>query len=292
MQAENFFFDTAGAMDATDPETGGNTGLLQRFSLTALGNELVLEGSLYHDLCQQNRPILNNVCIGVKLFPSLDAFRLMANDDDAYKVIVTDATLNVCHVKIYPEVILAHDEALKQGPAIYPINQSQIITHSIAKGSFNFAIDDVYNGDVPSQIIIGLVSSQAYAASYKKNYANFDKFGLNYLQFTIDGNSASMKPFQPNYKVGNYAASYLSLFSLLSEDKGIGITQEDYPNGYCLYAINCGETQEGLTSEVRKGHTRLSITFSEALKESITIIIYSQTPKVVSIDRARNVILP
>ena len=193
MQTENYFKDTSGAMNATDPETGGNAGLLQRYALTALGNELVMEGPLYHDMCQQNRAILNNVRIGVKLFPSLDAFRLMANDDDAYKVIIMDATLKACHVKVHPEVVLAQDHALQEGPAIYPIQQSQIISHSIAKGSFNFTLDGVYNGDVPSNIVIGLVSAEAYAASYKKNYADFANFGLNFLEFTIDGSSAPIK---------------------------------------------------------------------------------------------------
>ena len=106
MQTENYFKDTAGAMNATDPEAGGNSGLLQRYALTAMGTELVMEGPLYSDIWQQNRAILNNVRVGVKLFPSLDAFRLMANDEEAYKVIITDATLKVCHVKVHPEVIL------------------------------------------------------------------------------------------------------------------------------------------------------------------------------------------
>ena len=59
-----------------------------------------------------------------------------------------------------------------------------------------------------------------------------------------------LKPFQPDYKTGNYAAPYLSLFSLQTEDRGIGIYQEDYPHGYCLYAINIGQTQEGVYPEV------------------------------------------
>ena len=123
---------------------------------------------------------------------------------------------------------MAQDEALKEGPAIYPIQQSQIISHSIAKGSFNFTLDGMYNGDVPSNLVIGLVSAEAYAGSYKKNYADFASFGLNFLEFTIDGNSTPIKPFQPDYKTGNYTAPYLSLFSLQTEEKGIGITQDDY----------------------------------------------------------------
>ena len=38
-----------------------------------------------------------------------------------------------------------------------------------------------------------------------------------------------------------------------------------------------------------KGHVRLSIRYSEALKETINVIVYAKFPEILSIDQSRNV---
>ena len=239
LQTELYYKDSSGAMDATDPMTGGNGGLLERYTLTMDGLEVSMEGPIHMDICQQSRAILNGVQITVKLYPSSDDFRLMAGDKVLYRVAITDAVLKVCNVKVYPDVMIAHNDALKLGEALYPISQSKVKTATIPKGSFTHTIDGLFNGDVPSSLVVGLVSSEAYAGSYAKNYANFKHFNLNYLSFSSDGNSIPAAPFQPDYVSGEYTAEFLSLFlNHYPQHAGNFITREDYPFGYCIYVFN------------------------------------------------------
>ena len=73
-----------------------------------------MEGCLYLDICQcENRAILNGVSVNLKLFQSLDDFRLMRLGAKNYKLIITSAVWTVCYISLNPNMILAHDEALK-----------------------------------------------------------------------------------------------------------------------------------------------------------------------------------
>ena len=109
-------------------KTGGNGGLLQRLAFTGTGREVSMDGPLRVDICQQEREIINGVPICVKLYPSSNPFRLMAAAAPAitYKVVITDAILKVYQVEVNPGKMVANNEALKIGPALYPIKQSQL----------------------------------------------------------------------------------------------------------------------------------------------------------------------
>ena len=98
LQVELFFKDDATVMDATNPKSGGNGGLFGRFALTHDGGIVSMEGPIRVDICQQGREIINGVPICVKLYPTSNAFRLMADDAVPYKVIITDAILKVYQV--------------------------------------------------------------------------------------------------------------------------------------------------------------------------------------------------
>ena len=47
-------------------------------------------------------------------------------------------------------------------PAIYPYLHSEIKTLSIPSGQYSFSTDDIFQGLVPCQLIVGLVASATY----------------------------------------------------------------------------------------------------------------------------------
>ena len=57
----------------------------------------------------------------------------MTSSDTAYKVIITDAILEVYQVEVNPEVMVSHNEALEIGSALYPIKQSQLKCYGIVQ---------------------------------------------------------------------------------------------------------------------------------------------------------------
>ena len=83
-------------------------------------------------------------------------------------------------------MILAHDEALKIGPAVYPFWRSDLKSFSVAKGSLNFMTDNIYRSKVPSKLVIGMVSNAGYSGEYDKNPFDFKHMNLNYLEVTVN----------------------------------------------------------------------------------------------------------
>ena len=122
-----------------------------------------LEGPLFLDLFQQSRLLVNGVSIGLKLWPSLDSFRIMSdsvNPDE--KVQLVDVRFKLCVQRLNGGVLVAHEKLFQNQPALYPYLRSEIKTASIAPGQYGFNADDIFQGLVPRKLVVGLVSSTAY----------------------------------------------------------------------------------------------------------------------------------
>ena len=234
-----FFKDTAGNMDDVRL-SGSNNGFVERSKLIRNGNVATIEGVLYNDfILNQDRLLLNGVAVNIKLFQAKDEFRLLTNKDEKYKFVITKAKFKVCQVAVNPSMILAHDEILSRSPAVYPFWRSDIKSYTVATGSHTFMIDNLYHGNVPSKIILGMVSNDAYSGDYTLNPFNFSHNDVNYLEVSVDGTPVPHRPFKPNFAQGDYLPSYLSLMdSDYGSQKGICISSSDYPAGYSLFLFD------------------------------------------------------
>ena len=271
-QAALFFKDQAGDMDAYS-YTSSNVGFIERTIPTKDGGTASIEGCLYLDLgLEQKRAILNAVnliiAINLKLFQATDEFRLMRSGSENYKLKIKSAILKVCHVSLHPSMIVAHNEALELSPAVYPFWRSDIKSFTIAAGSHTFMRDNIFHGEVPSKIIIGLVSNAAYS-DYTKNPSDFQIMDLNYFEINVDGQPN--RPFRPTFAENVYVASYLSLLdNEFALKNGIIIKASDFPQGYALYLFDVQSfISGGVMTKSAKGHVRLSMRFATAIKETI-----------------------
>ena len=124
-------------------------------------------------------------------------------------------------------------------------------------------------------------------------FANFANYGLNFLEFSINGNSVPTTPFQPDYINYSYTSEYLSLFDDSHQDRGVKlIGLQDYPEGYCLYVFNINSAEENLRPTPQSGHTRLSKRFAGALPEAVTVVVYALFDETIKIDSTITLILP
>ncbi|MCG8113582.1 MAG: hypothetical protein N0E59_22760, partial [Candidatus Thiodiazotropha taylori] len=262
-----------------------NGGLSYRYLNTFGGVVIDLEGPLMLDMFQQPRLLVNGVSIGIKLWPSLDAFRLMSDNlEPSEKVQIVDVRFKLCVQRLDGGVIVANEKLIQMQPAIYPYLKSNIKTTSIASGQYSFSADDVFQGLVPSKLIVGLVSSAAYMGDYSKNPFNFGHYNCSSVGFYIDGQSCPFQALQPNYEADQYVDCYRTL-TLYRDD--INVDRYDYKQGYCLYALDIDPYYSFNTK--RRGHCRLELKFAKPLPESVTLIMYATFPEILHIDQSRSV---
>lgn len=291
LQSQLFYKDDTKVEDADSIE-GENAGLVNRAAFTQESKACDLEGPLLIDILETSRYVPHGVPIHVKLWHNSNPFRLMSNNPSAdYKIEIMDAVLRMYQIEVAPKVVVAQAEVFTQKPAIYYYPRTEMKSFAIAKGQFSATLEDVYQGEIPNTMLIGLVKSEAYNGSYKENPFNFCHFNLNHIALYVNGHSTPGVPLTPDFKAGNYLPAYMTLFNdHYMEDSGIYITREEYPKGYCLFKFDtCKLHCPDVVAETKKGHSRLEVRFSEALPEAVTMIIAAKFPGELEIDQSRNV---
>ena len=256
------------------------------------------KGPLMADICNQDRLILNGVDIDIKLYPNKDNFRLITCPDgtEAY-ILLEDITLNVCKVNVDSDVFVAISEILPKTPAMYPFSRTEIRTFNITNGSYTAVKEDMFQGEVPSRLVVGLVDAEAFAGNYHMNPFRFKHFNLSNIAFYIDGESIPHPPLELDFKDCDYLAGLQSLYRVsgkLNENTDIGISRDIYRQGMSLIGFEVDPTASSNFTYIGKpkaGRSRLTLRFSKALQRPITVIVYATFPEVMQIDFTRLVCL-
>jgi hypothetical protein len=175
-----------------------NNGYRGRKKNTSKGKEIQLEGPIYIDIGAQERPIINGVEIKFDFWPNKPQFTL-ASSSEEYYFRINDAVLNVCMVEVSPAILIGHAAAINESDAIYPYMQSNLKAFSIPEGQYEYTIDNIFQGEVPADVVVGLVSSRAYSGAYDKNPFNFHNYDCGYCGFYVNDTPTPSQPFQPLY---------------------------------------------------------------------------------------------
>lgn len=289
---ELFTKDTAGHMDAID---GKNDGLVKRIKYTKDGCIFTMKGSLHSEILRLDRYLLSKCSVKINLIPNREKFYLMASAD-LYKVRFTLARFQAVKMTLSPTLINQHNMQLMKTTAKYPIRRGEIKTFSIPKGNFQIVKEGLFTGQLPRRLIVGLVDAKAFAGTINKNPFNFRNYKLKYLCAQVNGENFPTNAIQPDFENNNYLEAYQSLFNgigIRNDDRSIGISRDDYPNGYSLYIINItpGDPDEMAFGLIQNGSIRLEMQFKDEMPETSTAIIFGEYDNMVEIDRDRTVIM-
>jgi len=290
-----FYKDQAGTMDSInfgDNPALRNDGLVKRRSVIRESREFDMMGRLHADIFFQDRYMLNEVGVRIKLIRSKNAFCVMG----VGKAVITHASLFVRKVKLMPSVFLAHAKTLERGTAKYPIKRVMCKSFAIPQNYLDVSHEKLFSGQLPTRVVIGLVSNRAFNGHTESNPFNFQHFNLSEIALYLDGQQQhAIRPIQPDYEHGQYIRAYDTLFAgtgKLSKDEGLFITREDYSNGYALYAFDLSADlgEDDHFNLVRQGNVRLALKFSVALNATVSVIAYAEFENIIEVDRDRNIV--
>ena len=151
LTASLYYKDKAGKMDTRDPTLADNNadvnpGLNARYEFSKESGTIEMTSPLFCDVFMPERLLLSFVDLKIILNRNIDAFCVMsaiANPDQ--KVKLTDAYLKLRKVKVSPNVSVAHELALKKGPAIYPIRRVECKRFIVPAGNPSLRKDKIFN---------------------------------------------------------------------------------------------------------------------------------------------------
>jgi hypothetical protein len=302
-----YYTEEAGMLDEIGMD--GRLSVIKRWWLYSHAKVVDLEGPLMLDALQLNgRPLINGVNLTLKFYPQNKAFFTMCKmDEDEYTVEIVDIYLKICKIEVSDAIILAHSEALKESNAVYPFTRCETKAFTYSKGLSNITIDDLFHGRVPSRVVFGMVSADAFNGNVRKNPFNFKHYNVSDIALTIDGNSVPGKALQlggwpdgggPDSDTNEgrqYIDAYLNLSEVsgtMGQNAGNAITIEQFAQGYSLFAFNLDPQLKpgNYMNLVAQGNVRLEIRFKKPLPETMVAVIYSERTSAFEIDVARNVI--
>ena len=142
-----------------------NKGFKSRQLWTMASRQVVMIGRPHLDLCFQDRLMLNGVDIKMRLVRSKDAFSLMGDG----KVKIEDVALFVRKVKVDPSVQLDHIRGLERMTAKYPVCRAETKVFSVPKGNMMANQENLFLGQLPKRLVIGMVENKAFNGDNTKN---------------------------------------------------------------------------------------------------------------------------
>ncbi len=80
-------------------------------------------------------------------------------------------------------------------------------------------MNNCFSGDIPSVLLIGLVSMEGYIGNYNQNPFVFLPFSLSFIAYSIDGGCTPYIPLQPRFVSHKYQDSdFVQIYSTLFVD--------------------------------------------------------------------------
>ena len=302
LTAAMFYKDTAGKFNMSNPAiavaANANHGLKKRYEFSSESKTIEMAGPIFSDVFFSERLLLSFVDLNIILNRNVNEFCLMASEDGAdYRVKLIDFYLKIRKVKISPTISMAHEVALKKGPAIYTIRRVECKSFIIPAENPSLRKDNVFNGLIPKSFVCGLVASAAFNGAYKQNPFNFEHLNASFVGVSVNGEEVPFKRMQLSYGPNpGYIEAFYTLFSgtgKMNYNTGNDISREEFIGGNATYCFDltpdiCGTAQH--FNAVQKGNFAVDIKFSIAPTVALSLVCYAEFENLIQIDAERNVI--
>lgn len=289
-----YYKDNYAAASAQD-----NPGMQARLKVTNASKAFEVFGPLHEGLFFQDKYLLNNVGMRVKITRNPAAFYMLDSTAHGCHVEVMEAVLWVRRVQVSPSIELAHSRALMGGKnALYSIHRSEVEVMSVAAIQQTISKDNLFMSKLPNKLVIGLVGNTNFNGDRQRHPFFFQHFNVSNLEVSIDGENVCGTPMLMDFTDQKYMRAYHGLFHALNKsycDSGLDITYEDFRKGYALFCFDltadgCGNTSQHLELG-RHGNLRFKMHLNQPLGETISVIIYGEFESVLEITNTREVLM-
>lgn len=251
-------------------------------------------------LCNQSRFIPNGVSIKLRLLRASDEFLVVKHTDKdiTYKVLIDHCTLFVNKVIPTPSLLLEHTQDMSTMNCIYPVERVWSKFHTLSKGSREFDIPNVCQGQLPNRVVIGLVDSESFSGTPTSDPFKFEPFNLEHLSLQCNGRSIPSVPLTMDYKKNFFRRAYHQLLNTVQgpceDNESLGISLTDFKTNSCFYAITLSRALAGPSQAVpqrEQGYVNAKLRFNTALPKNVNVIFFMEFQNYVEIDSSRNIYL-
>ncbi len=284
--------------ETVDAANCTNPGARARFLRAQASATFDLVGKIHSPLFNQPKVLLNKMDLRIKFHRHDPKFSLMSKSTtENFRINISQAKMYVLHKKLADSVRISHETAILSSNAKYPISYSEMKFYTRPANQSDLSEYNLATGILPKQVILGLVSSEAFNGSHQKNPLAFNSYTLDTVQLLKNGESIPFSSLEMDYTGKRHVMSYISLLATtgkLFADKGLGFSPSDFnEDAVCLYGFDLSQDNDSSAgnhiSLLQEGTLDLHIKLSGTLTESVTLVVYLLREGLIEIDKDRNV---
>jgi hypothetical protein len=264
-------------------------GLKSRFEFTKASKSLELMGRPFSDIFVQNKFLVPGIDLRVQFLRSTPEFCLLSATDVKYQVQIQEARLVLQKHSLLPSLATAHIKTWESGNLVtYPLRRVEVKTYTLAPGTVQNINENLLTGLCPDRIILALVESTNYIGSVVSNPFEFQDFGLNYIDVSLNGDHSLATHI--DFSSNQYLQLYYNLFyglGVTNDDVGIELSREDFKKTP-LMAYNLRHMREGFTTP-KHGNVKIELKFKAGITNAVTVLVYAEYQSVLYIDKNKNI---
>lgn len=277
-----------------------DTGMNQRFAMSASSKEFELLGPLHVDYFFQPKYMVNHVPMRIVLHRTNPNFYLHAvggPGGERYKIVITQANLFVRRAKVSTDIELAHAKALQKCNAIYPMHQVRTELSTIPAGSSILVKEGIFGGKIPRKLVIVLLSGESLNGGYDDSPMRFRGEFVRRIDITLDGEPVADTPLSCDFENDLYMRAYNNMFAAMNKSYAnydTDITLKDFKEMYGIFCFDltsdsCGNTTDHSEME-RQGTLRIMMGLT-GITTTMYALFYGEFEGSLEITQARNIII-
>ena len=199
-------------------------------------------------------------------------------------------------VKVAPSEQPHLEKFLTASGAKYPLAHVVTRHFTLAVGASKADMDALFTRQIPAEVLISLLSNEAFISARQKNPFNFAHIELNSACLVVDGRPQPAQPWQPDFLQGLYAETYhaiLKFSGMYPSYWSNGMSVEQFVGGSMLLSCDLmpdDSNSMAYLSPRHLGTVKASLRFAKPLPATTTLIAYAQYDNLVVVDAYRTVI--
>ena len=203
--------------------------------------------------------------------------------------------LFVQKIKPNSSIHLAHTKALQLVTAKYPLRRVEVKSFTIQMGNRSITKENLFLGQLPTRIVVGVVDNNACDRAIQKTPFNFKHNNINFITIYRDGIQIPSRPLQPDFANDRFIRSYMHLFTQTGQyyrDIGNAISREQFKNGCVLFAFDLTpqlDSAEIGFELIKHGNIRIEIHFADVVAQTLTAVVFAENDNLLEIDHDRQI---
>jgi len=265
-------------------------GFKDRLKVCAESKEFDVCGPVCADFLRSDNHLAPGNTLKLKFTRSADAFVLNSEVDETYKLVIKDIYLQMRILYVFENALPAVVKGTNMQRYISTYTELRMLPLPAGQTSIKPAL--YTGGNLPKQIVIGMISTAAATGSYGLNPYNFQHFDIKSINLKMNGLTIPEEALKPNFDKFLFLREYNHLYMNTGKyrsNAGNSIRYDQFTNGHTLFPFDLTPDMcNGFHLHAgNQGTLHLEISWIDSTKEAITIVVYAAFDQVVMISKGK-----